>query len=179
MSLNTTIDKQMLTMELTYGITLNPQYQAYELPADQQFPVAYSYFIKKLQNLQSVLPYVELYPEMSPCHETRYYKSELQKPRLHFHGLAKVNGKEYYFNGGFIKIAENNHCFIQKNAKEEYYLKNAQTMASICQHFQLPYPYKWGDGNPDIIEQWYQRSDNPIDMFQTDHPIPLSSHPRQ
>lgn len=160
------LEKLMLNSKDTYGITINPASQNYELPPDQQFPVSYSQFIKEISEFKSLFPYIELYPEFSPARETKYYHHDLQLPRLHFHGICKVDHKEYYFNGGFQKFAQDRHFFIQSKHDESYYLKNAEIMAEQCEFYNLPYPFTWDYKSSRIprkillesIDKWAERA---------------------
>lgn len=148
--------KLMIRADKFYGITINPEAQGYS-EGSNSFIVAYSMFINNLKKYDDIFETYTLYPEYSPA---KLHPRKDTLPRLHYHGICKINPIEYYTHGCML-LKKHNMIQIDDNPNIEYCTKNEEIMMQLCMKWKVPYGIR-----KDIfkdkklmkrLKEWYQR----------------------
>lgn len=153
--------KLMIMPDTWYGITLNPATQFAKCDEDR-FILAYATALTHLKKLRIVTDYV-LYPEFSPAKSCGMGKKNNFFPRLHFHGLVKIDPIRFY-NGRQKSILVNFMYELADITDKEQYLaysrKNDTIMKMFCDHYHVPYEVTPSsvDTYAKHVRGWYSRA---------------------
>ena len=141
-----------------YGLTLNPDEDFRRILSEDQFPLAYTYILKWLLELKNILPYIRLYPEYAVGRCNSDNKGSL--PRLHLHGMSKLDVFRYYTYGCTKMDKHFKYKFVNNTEDcETYFKKNEKTMKQWCKNYDLPYEITWKSLKKHELSilSWYKR----------------------